>query len=162
MVCREFFQSESDFVTRFFAVQYFFLAIAFEGRQGRFDTGEHILYRALSGNILDITPGEGVFVCEHSCILFRKVRNHGLPDLGAGVLLWQLKLDLEDETALEGRVKVGKEVGGGNKDAFDVLHLFQDEVLDGIVHLVHTLLYILDTLSKDSIRFVEKQDGSLL
>ena len=102
-------RSESDFVTRVLTVQNLLLTVALQGGKGGLVAGEYILDRALAGNVLDVASRESILVGKCSRILFRKVRNHGLPNLGAGVLLGHLELHLEDEPALEGRVQVGED-----------------------------------------------------
>ena len=142
--------------------QDFFLAVGLQHREGGLITGKHVFDSALAGNVLDIATGEGELVGQRRGVFLGKGRNHGLPDFRTGVLLWEFELHLEDEAALESGVQIGQQVGGGNEDTFDVLHLFQDDVLDGVVHLVHTLLHVLDSLGEDGVCFVEKKDGSLL
>ena len=67
-----------------------------------------------------------------------------------------LKLDLVEETALEGFVHIGGEVGGGDEDAIELLHLLEDDVLDGILHLVDTARHILESGADDGIGLIEE------
>ena len=73
-----------------------------------------------------------------------------------------MELHLVEETALESRVEVAHQVRGGNQDAVEVLHLLQDDVLQGVVHLVDARLHVLETLHKDGVRLVEQEDGCAL
>ena len=69
-----------------------------------------------------------------------------------------MKLHLEQKPALEGAVEVASKVSGGNEDAVELLHLFQDDVLDGVFHPFHRVVHIGETASKQSVSLVEKQN----
>ena len=62
------------------------------------------------------------------------LRKHVLPDFQPGVGIGGGEPDLEQETTLEGRVEVVGEVGGGDEDAVETLHLLEDDVLHGVFH----------------------------
>ena len=72
--------------------------------------------------------GEGGIVGEHGY--------EGLPDAAALFRQRSFELHLIEEPALEGAVEVLLEVGGGNHNALQRLHFLQDDVLNGVLHLV--------------------------
>ena len=73
-----------------------------------------------------------------------------------------VELDFIQETALEGFIHILLQIGGGDEDAIEGFHLLQNDVLDTVLHLVHTPLCHLLTTIDDGIGFVEQQDGCKL
>ncbi len=65
------------------------------------------------------------------------------------------KLNLIQETALEGLIEIGGEVGGGNHNAIEILQFLQNDILDGILHLIDGFLGIGIAFAQDGIRLVE-------
>ena len=71
-----------------------------------------------------------------------------------------MELNLKDEATLEGTVEVASKIGGGNEDAIKVLHLLQDDVLHGIVHLLNRGVKTAGgTFSEDTVGLIEEEDG---
>ena len=62
---------------------------------------------------------------------------HASPDVKSGVGVGVAKLDFEEESAFESGVEVFGEVGGGDEDAIEFLHLFEDDVLHSVFHLLN-------------------------
>ena len=85
--------------------------------------------------------------------------HHRLPEALAHSGIGLLELDLVEEAALEGRVEVLRQVGGGYHDAVQRLHLLQDDILDGVLHLVHGTCSPLSADAYDGIGLVEEEDG---
>ena len=113
----------------------------------------------LAGHVLDLATAEVEAAGQNSGIVELQLGNHLLPDLLAHSGVGLLEHDLVKETALEGRVEVLGEVGGGNHDAVQVLHLLQDDVLHGVLHLIDSVLCARFSGTDKSIGLVEEQDG---
>ena len=88
-----------------------------------------------------------------------KVFYHLLPNLGTDCGIGRLELNFVEEAALECAVKITLEVGRGDEDAVKVLHLLQQDVLEGVLHLVHCIFGTTLALADDGIGLVEEQDG---
>ena len=82
--------------------------------------------------------------------------------MGAGIGRRLTEVHLEDEAALERRVEVAGEVGGGDHDALERLHLLKDDVLDAVLHLVHSAGRTFHPHSEDGVGLVEEEDRSYL
>lgn len=80
--------------------------------------------------------------------------------MGTGLLSGFLELDFVEEAALEGSVEVLCQIGGGYHDAVELFHLLQDDVLNGVLHLVYRVLCPLLADADDGVGLVEEQDGS--
>ena len=85
-----------------------------------------------------------------------------MPDTALCLCGRVVELYLVEEAAFESLVEVGGEVGGGNHDAFKLLHFLQNDVLDGIVHLIHRVVHIGDAFAENSVGLIEEQDGRIL
>ena len=79
-----------------------------------------------------------------------------MPNQRAGFHGGLLELDLVEETALESLVQVLLQVGGGNHDAVELLHLLEDDVLDGVLHLVNRILRTVLALADNGVGLVEE------
>lgn len=72
---------------------------------------------------------------------------------------WSSELDLVKEAALEGIVKGRGQVGGADHDAVQPLHLLQDDVLDALLHPVHSVgASVPWPLAEDSVALVEEEN----
>lgn len=80
------------------------------------------------------------------------------PDVGAGIDVRLVELNLVDEASFKSRIEVLGKVGGGYHDALKVLHLLKDDILQGVLHLVHCLFCFGPSYSEDCVCFIEKQD----
>ena len=62
-----------------------------------------------------------------------------LPDLLAHGSIGLLKHNLIKETAFESRIEVVSEIGGGNHDAVQILHLLKDKIVHNFVFCIKVL-----------------------
>lgn len=118
--------------------QSFFVA---EGLQ-HFEVGlfavEDAFDAAFADDVLNLSPAELVVVGDGSGLFdFCEFRKQVFPDPHPGVGIGSAEFDFEQETALEGGVEIVGEVGGGDKDAVELFHLLQDDVLHGVLHPFH-------------------------
>ena len=67
---------------------------------------------------------------------------------------------LVKKAALEGAVEVFREVGGDYQDAVETLHLLQDDILEGVLHLIDGIICPLLADADDGVSLVEKENGS--
>ena len=101
-------------------------------------TIEDALNLAFAGDVFDLSSTERIAFHDTVVVLnILDFRNHVFPDVHSCVGLRFVELDFEQESALEGRVEVLGEVGGGDEDAVELLHLLKDDVLHGVLHLLN-------------------------
>lgn len=112
------------------------LAIGVELLGGGTLAAEHHIHGALACHVLDLASGELKVGGELQRDLGAQAWYHRFPDGAACLDGRTAKLNLVDEAALEGLVEVGGEVRRGNHDAVQALHFLQDDVLDGVLHLI--------------------------
>ena len=110
----------------------------------------------VAGDVLYLATAKVVFRGQCMDLLFAEVGDHRVPDVGTGFFGGLLELDLIEEAALKGRVEILRQVGGCNHNAVELLHLLQDDVLDGVLHLVHRTLCSLLADTDNGIGFVEE------
>ena len=91
----------------------------------------------VAGDILDLSTAEVVLGGQGADIGIAQRGEHLVPDAHAGLQRGLVELDLVEETTLEGLVHVLREVGGGDEDAVEGLHLLKDDVLDVVLHLIN-------------------------
>ena len=84
------------------------------------------------------------------------------PDMFLGLNAGPLELHLEKEASLKCRIKAAFKIGCGDENTFLLLHLLKNDVLDGVLRLVHTAMLIFQTLAKNGIRLIEKQNRKIL
>ena len=70
-----------------------------------------------------------------------------------------VELDFIQEAALESFIHILLQISGGYEDAIEHFHLLQDDVLDTVLHLVHSTLCPVLTNADDGVSLVEQQDG---
>ena len=125
--------------------------------------GEDVADGGLAGDVLDVAAAEVVAGGEGEGVRVGEVVQHRLPDFRAGLERRLLELHLEDEAAGEGVVaEVRREVRRRDEDAVQVLQLLEDDVLDGVHHLVHAPFRVLQALGEDGVGLVEEEDGRQL
>lgn len=134
--------------------QAFFVAEDAERFEIGRDALEYAFYLALSRNVLDLSTAEVVAHGELKSRVVVELRNHGAPDVFPDGCLGCVELNFEQEPALEGTVQVACQVGGGNKDAVEFLHLFEDDVLHGVFHPFHRAVDLREAASQQGIGFV--------
>ena len=88
------------------------------------------------------------------------ILQHRAPNLGLHLGVRLVELHLVNETALEGRIEVTRQVRGGNENTVEVLHFLQNNVLHSIVHFLHlrTVTPYFAALAEDGVGLVEEQD----
>ena len=101
---------------------------------------QNLIHGDLARHILYLRPAEGVGSSQLGTLHQGQLRHHGVPDVLPHPGIGLLKLYFIEEPALEGRVEIALQVGGGDEDAFQALHLLQDDVLNGILHLIDRIL----------------------
>lgn len=121
-----------------------------------FVAGEDGVHGFHPGDILDLAAAEIEFRGEPCGDIVREAGDQGFPDLGSYGGFRSLEVDFVEETPLEGLVDVVGKVGSGDKDAFHRLHLLEDNVLDGVLHLVHGALGTLPAYSENRVSLVEQ------
>ena len=102
------------------------LGVAVGGEAGEvvaFLAAEDGIDGGLATDVLDLSAAEVVGGGEGECIGIAEPGNHHLPDATTDGGVGLLEADFVEETALESAVEVLGEVGGGNHDAVEVLHL---------------------------------------
>ena len=82
----------------------FLATVRTEGLEVRFRAAEDGIHAALAGDVLDLAAAETVCGRKFLCLLLRKLGDNRAPDAAADCLRRLLEADLEEETALEGRV----------------------------------------------------------
>ena len=115
------------------------------------------VYHPLAGDVLDLAAGEIELGRERDGFGFGEFRNHGFPDPRPGFVRGLVEADLVEEAAFEGLVEILGEVGRCDEDAFEVLHLLKDDVLDAVLHLVDGPGGLLLPDAEDGIRLVEEK-----
>ena len=90
----------------------------------------------LAGDVLYLAAAEVVGRSERGGIGGSELGYHLLPDEAAYRGVGLVEAYLIEEAALEGGVEIVGEVGGGDEDAVERLHLLKDDVLDGVLHLI--------------------------
>ena len=123
-----------------FFLNKFLPAVALYLSEVRFRAVQDGLNHLLAGDVLYLAAAETVRLGKLARLLLREVGNHVPPDFGLGTYLGLIELYLVEEPSLEGLVKVLGEVRSCDKDAVKVLHLLEDDVLDGVLHLVDSPL----------------------
>ena len=85
----------------------------------------------LAADVLYLSATETVPFGKFACLLLDELGDHVHPDLRLGTDLRLVELYLVEEASLEGLVQVLGEVRCGHEDAVEILHLLEDDVLDG-------------------------------
>ena len=94
-------------------------------------------HSALAGDVLNLTAAEVILRSQRKGYPLIQIGNHRLPYSRARLDGWALELNLIDEAALKRLVKILRKVGCSNHNTLQLLHLLQNDVLDGILHLIH-------------------------
>ena len=123
---------------------------------------EHLVDEAFAHHVLYLAAAEVEFVGQPARFLIREVGHHVLPDVGFHLGGGLVETQLVEEAAFEGLVEVALEVGGGDEDAVEGLHLLEDDVLEGVLAFVDRAFGIFHTAVEDGIGFVEEHDGGRL
>lgn len=122
------------FVTaKFHDVQETIVAICFRSKR------ERLVDDGLAGDVFNLTATKRKVFCQLHRLFISERWDKRLPDMAALLGSRFGELDLVDESAFEGGVKVGGKVGCGDEDAVEAFHLLEDDVLHGILHLVNAL-----------------------
>lgn len=120
------------------------------------ENGIHI---GLARYVLDVAAAHAVALCEQPCIGLLDVGYQGLPDMLTRLHGGRSELHLVEEAALEGIVKSRGQVGGTYHDTVQSLHLLQDDVLDALLHPVHSVgASVSRPLAEDSVALVEEEN----
>ena len=144
---------ESNYMSSFFD-QEFLVAKGLEHlKVGRLVI-EDALNLAFAGDVLDLSAAEVVAYGELHGSVVVELRNHGAPDVFPDRCLGRMELNFEKETPFEGTVQVACQVSGGNKDAVEFLHLFEDDVLHGVFHPFHRAVDLREAASQQGVSFV--------
>ena len=112
-----------------------------------------------SCDVLYLSATELVRGCQGGGIVYGKFGNHLHPYLATDRGIRLVEPNLVEETALESSIEVFLQVGGSDEDAVERLHLLKDDVLDGVLHLVHGIAGTALASADNGIGLVEEQDG---
>ena len=107
----------------------------------------------LATDVLNLSAAEIVAGGEDMGVGIAERGHHRLPEVLAHGGIGLFELDFIEEAALEGAVQVLRQVRGGNHDAVQRLHLLQDDVLDGVLHLIYSALCSLLADADDGVGF---------
>ena len=114
--------------------------------------------RELPGYVLHLAATEVVGRCEIGALGRGEGGEHRMPDLLPDGCVGPIETDLVEEAAFEGRVEILGQVGRGDQDPVQGLHLLQDDVLDAVLHLVDGVFRPIHPLSENGVRLIEEQD----
>ena len=117
------------------------LAVVHEDREAVCGFSFAIQYSVNSvfaSDVLNLASAQLIGLRQDIGITLVQTRYHTLPDAATNFGVWLFKLDFIEETSLKGAVQIGGEVCRCDEDTVQVFHLLQDDVLDGIFHLVQT------------------------
>lgn len=109
----------------------------------------------MASDVLYLTSAELVSRCQNAALFLVQTRYHLVPHVQACFDGGFLKFDFIEKPALERLVHVLGEIGGGNENAVESLHLLKDDVLDGVFHLVHSPFGSFLPLANHSVGLVE-------
>ena len=107
-------------------------------------------------DVLNLSAAEVVAGGEDMGVGIAERGHHRLPEALAHGGIGLFELDFVEEAALKGAVQVLRQVRAGNHDAVQRLHLLQDDVLDGVLHLIDSALFSLLAYANDGVGFVEE------
>ena len=91
---------------------------------------------AFARDVFDLTTGEFVFISQAESIFLSELVHHREPYQSSYFSAWFFEFNFEKESALKSLVKVGSEIGCGDEDAIESLHLLEDDVLHSVVHFI--------------------------
>ena len=97
---------------------------------------EDFLHGGLADDVVDLSAAEVEVRRQLVSLLCGKDRELVLPDVLLRFHARFVQAYLEEETAFESFVKILFKVGGRDQYAVELLHLFQQDVLDGVLRLV--------------------------
>lgn len=123
---------------------------------------EDVVDGPLARHVLDLPATQVEFLCQLQRVALVESLDHRAPNPGSRLGCGALKAQLVEEPTLECRVEVLLEVGGGNHDSLQALHLLQDDVLDGVFHLIDGILGTALAGAYHGVGLVEEEDGGEL
>ncbi len=124
--------------------------------------GKDPVHSNLPHHIVDFTTGKIVVLGKEHCVIFIETVQLVHPDMFLGLNAGSLELYLEKEAPLKCRIQAAFKVSCGDEYPLLLLHLLQNDVLDGVLRLVHTAMLIFQTLAENGIRLIEKQNRKIL
>ena len=120
---------------------------------------EHSVDGMLAGDVLNLAATEVVGRGKRGGIGGGELGYHLLPNEAAYRGVGLAELYLVEEAALEGGVEIVGEIGGSDEDAVERLHLLEDDILYGVLHLIYRIGGTIFAYANDGICLVEEKDG---
>ena len=119
-------------------------------------TMQDVIDGIVTRDVFYLTTAEVILRSQRMHIQFAEVRDHRVPDAGTSLLRRFLELDLIEESAFEGLIHIFLQVGGGDHDTLECLHLLQDDVLQRVLHLIDGILRPTLSLADDGICLIKQ------